>query len=83
MMSSFKPSSSAARLRKAARWRSRLHVERVDMKLVLPRHQHIHLHQLVAEILLQAADAVAAVAVLDDDLVAMITAVPPVTGFLR
>ena len=62
MMSSFTPSSSAARLMKAARWRSVCRVERIDVKLVLPRHQHIHFHQFVAEVLRKAANAKAAVA---------------------
>jgi len=48
-----------------------LQVERIDVKLLLPRDQHVHLHYFRAEIFLKATDAVAAVVARDGDLIAV------------
>ena len=41
------------------------------MKVFVARHQHVHLQQLVAQVLGQAADPIAAVALHQADLVAV------------
>ncbi len=48
-----------------------LQVKRIDVKLVLPRHEHVHLHHFGAEILRQTPDAIAAVTARNGDLVAV------------
>ena len=48
-----------------------LQVERIDVKLLLPRDQHVHLHDFGTEIFLKAPDAITAVVARDGDLIAV------------
>ena len=51
----------------------RVEIERIDVEAVAARSQQIHFQQVVAEILGESADAIAAVAQRDDDFLAFRT----------
>ena len=66
--SSFTPISIGGLLDERRALARRVEIERIDVEAVAARSQQIHLQQLVAEILREAAHAIAAVAQRDDDL---------------
>ena len=72
--SSFEPELLGGLLDEDAALPRRVEVERVDVEGVGPsRHQHVDLQQFVAQVLREAADALAPVAEPEDDLVPVIS----------